>query len=167
MHAQYISECFNRKEQDKTIRQIKELIKKYNLEFDGFVVTGVSGIVMGSILSRILRKDLVVVRKDKDGSHSSFSVENYKTSRKYIFLDDFTCTGKTFRRVESKLDEAFDYLKGYWAYPFDKKFDKKSEIIGKLLYSGTPMYFTVEKPVSQTILLKRKNKALEQLLENI
>ena len=147
MHALYISECFNRKEQDKTIRQIKELIKKHNLQFDGFVVTGVSGIVMGSILCRSLRKDLVIVRKDNDGSHSGYSVENYKTSKNYIFLDDFVSSGKTFRRVKDKIKETFSSLKKSYWYPFDKKFDKESKIIGQILYSGTPIYKKLKREV--------------------
>jgi adenine/guanine phosphoribosyltransferase-like PRPP-binding protein len=156
MHANYIKECFNRKDQDQTIRDIKTLITKHKLQFDGFIVTGISGIVMGSILCRILRKDLVIVRKDGDGSHSTYSVENYKPNKKYIFLDDLVCSGKTFRNVEEKMNVAFSDLKYSYLYPFDKKFDKKSKIIGKLLYSGGPTYDPIRKSITKVYQLKTK-----------
>jgi hypothetical protein len=144
MHASHLYESFERNNQDRVIRNVKRLLIEQNIKFDGFVVCGISGIVIGSILARSLKKDLVIVRSTND-CHSTFMVENYKTNRKYIFLDDFICSGTTFEKVKRHCNDCFNGLKngdnGYRInYPFDKKFDKKSKIIGQLLYSGIPQY---------------------------
>ena len=156
MHANYIIECFNRKQQDLAIKRIKNAIIQHNIKFDGFVVTGVSGVAFGSILCRILRKDLVIVRKDNDGSHSSYEVENYKTNKRYIFLDDFVASGATFIRVEEKLKNNFKRLKNSSYYPFDKKFDNESEIIGKMFYSYGDPWKPNRKEITKTYQLKTK-----------
>jgi orotate phosphoribosyltransferase len=144
MHASHLYESFERPHQDRVIRNVKKLLVQQNIKFDGFVVCGISGIVMGSILARSLKKDLVIVRSTND-CHSPSMVENYKTSRRYIFLDDFICSGATFRKVKKHCDNYFDRVKNgnndyNIVYPFDKKFDKKSKIIGQLTYSGIAEY---------------------------
>ena len=144
MHAPHLFESFQKAYQDKSIRNVKNLLVQKNVKFDGFLVCGISGIVIGSILARSLRKDLVIVRSSYD-CHSPSMVENYKTSRRYIFLDDCICSGTTFRKVKRHCDDCFEGMKngshGYnMTYPFDKKFDKKSKIIGQLLYSGIAKY---------------------------
>lgn len=128
-HASYLEMVFIRKKQDKCIREIRELIKNKNLQFDGFVVTGVSGITMGSILSRLLRKELVVVRKN-EGTHSSYKVENYKHNKRYIFLDDLIASGETYKRVIETLEYAANSA---WLYGVKTK---KSKIIGCIVYDG-------------------------------
>lgn len=126
-HAGYLRKVFDRDDQTKVIRDIKSLIKQKNLQFDGFVVTGVSGIVLGSIIARSLNKDIVVVRKNNDGSHSSYKVENYKNDKSYIFLDDLIASGETYRHVKTAmtLSKSTKWLYGQ---------GNPSKIIGTILF---------------------------------
>ena len=144
-HASYLSKVFNRKEQDKAISDIKKLIKEKELVFDGFIVTGISGITMGSILSRILRKDLVIVRKADDGTHSSYKVENYKHGKRYIFLDDLIASGTTYKNVKIMLSVCESDI---WLYGIRLN-NIKSNIIGGIMYdpmySDTPEYWSIQK----------------------
>jgi adenine/guanine phosphoribosyltransferase-like PRPP-binding protein len=144
-HASYLSKIFDRKEQNKTVLEVKNIIKTKQLKFDGFVVTGVSGITMGSILSRLLKKELVIVRKVGDGTHSSYIVENYKHDKSYIFLDDLIASGKTYKNVK-KMIYACDskrYLYGDGV---------KSKIIGCIFYDPT------ESDVSEYWTTQRANR---------
>lgn len=149
MHSSHLYESFQRTYQDKALRDVKKLLVDKDIKFDGFVVRGISGIVIGSILARSLRKDLVIVRSTND-CHSNSMVENYKTNCRYIFLDDFQSSGATFTKVKSHCDNYFSSLKNKETsnfnicYPFDKKFDKKSKIIGKLFYSGIIEYRSIK-----------------------
>lgn len=152
MHASYLNKVFNRKEQDHTIREIKRILKEKNIVFDGFIVTGVSGIAMGSIVARAMRKDLVIVRKPKDGTHSSYNVENYKSNKKYIFLDDLIASGATLDRVKESLIECGNRA---WLYG---KLNKKntSKLIGGIFYDG--MFRTTGEGINYLNLAKL-NKA--------
>ena len=130
-HASYLSCIFNRKSQDNAMRWIKSVIKLYDLKFDGFIVTGVSGITMGSVAARTLRKDLVVCRKRNDDKHSYYYVENYKPNKRYVFLDDLIATGDTYERVCNQMEEIHKQLVELKWIPKDSK---KSEVIGQMLY---------------------------------
>jgi len=127
-HASYLGAIFDRKAQDKAIREMKALIK--DIEYDGFVVIGVSGITMGAIMARSCRKRLIIIRKN-DNTHSGHTVENFD-SGSYIFLDDLIASGLTFKRVKKALREAHQRFS--W---IGKKAPK---IIGKLLYCDDATY---------------------------
>jgi adenine/guanine phosphoribosyltransferase-like PRPP-binding protein len=69
------------------------------LDFDTVVVTGISGVVMGGVIAHALGCHLLIVRKEDDTSTHSWSrVEGYLGAR-WVFLDDFTETGRTRARV--------------------------------------------------------------------
>jgi adenine/guanine phosphoribosyltransferase-like PRPP-binding protein len=126
-HASYLTKVFNYKEQSKAIRTLKEILNKKNLKFDGFVVMGVSGITMGSILARSLRKELAIIRKPNDGSHSYYLMENLKAGHTYVFLDDLIASGTTYYIVKQNVK------------------DKGAKLLGALLYhpqtkNGNPTY---------------------------
>jgi len=139
MHTVYLKENFLRKEQDRTIRDMRKLIKNKNIQFDGFLVTGVSGIIMGAIIARLCKKDLVVVRKKDESEHSPYPVENYNPDKKYIFLDDLIASGSTYRRCLSECKSLHDFRskQGFGGYsPLNH-----SKVIGKLLYNWGVEYY--------------------------
>ena len=134
-HASYLDAIFKRKAQDKAIRQMKALIK--DIEFDGFVVTGVSGITMGSIMARICKKNLMIIRKEEDNdNHSFYNIENYIPGKRYIFLDDLVASGNTFKRVKREICN----LHKLWKKTGYISDQKKSKIIGRLLYADNATY---------------------------
>lgn len=130
-HASYLTHIFNHKKQNKVISNIRNLIKEKQLEFDGFIVTGISGVAMGAMVARSLKKDLVIIRKDNDNSHSSYKVENFKHGNSYIFLDDLIASGNTYRKVRKDFDicSSKEWLYGR------KCEGVKSKIIGTMLYN--------------------------------
>lgn len=69
-----------------------------DLDFDQVVVSGVSGISMGSMLAFLLDKPLAVIRKNTEDGHSSKTWEGRHGGR-CIFVDDFVSTGQTMTRM--------------------------------------------------------------------
>jgi len=131
-HASYLTHLFNRNKQTKVISGIRKLIKEKQLDFDGFIVTGVSGVAMGAMVARSLKKDLVIIRKDNDNTHSSYHVENFKHGKNYIFLDDLIASGNTYRKVRKE----FFSCSSNKGWPYGGTYvGNKSKIIGTMLYN--------------------------------
>ena len=108
--ASHLSKAFGNRQahQEYAAEQLK------TVDFDTIVVTGISGMVFGSVLSFLMKKHLVVVRKGGDRCHSFRKVEtsfpcddesssdnswSTKHSFRWVFLDDLVDSGKTFKRV--------------------------------------------------------------------
>lgn len=69
-------------------------------EFDSIAVRGMSGALIGSIVSVRLKKPLVVVRKPGEEAHGSgLAVNAGNVGKRVLFLDDFVSTGRTKRAV--------------------------------------------------------------------
>ena len=79
---------------------------KERAEFDTVVVSGVSGVVMGAFVAHALDVDLLIVRKEDDRSTHSYDRVEGSLGRRWVFLDDFTETGKTRKRVRSVVTDA-------------------------------------------------------------
>lgn len=105
-HALYLNTCFNIPTRDKKIEELVEYIQSSNLKFDSLVVTGISGLVIGSILSYKINKNLCVVRKSRK-THSLLKVESGKdTIDSYLIIDDIMDSGKTVRSIIKELRKA-------------------------------------------------------------
>lgn len=90
-------------------------------DFDTIVCTGVSGVLFASPLALLMKKNLVIVRKAKDASHSSNRIEANCFADdvgKWIFVDDLIDSGKTLKRVKREM--------GLWA--------EDAEYLGNYLY---------------------------------
>ena len=68
---------------------------------DAIVVRGTSGVSMAFGLRMVLDFPTVVARKQGEASHSGFldGVGGDMHVARYVFLDDFSCTGDTVRGV--------------------------------------------------------------------
>lgn len=116
--ASYLFDAFY--DRRKNLNRAKRLMKKAT--FDSIVCTGVSGVLFASPLALLMGKNLVIVRKKKDGSHSHRQIEANVTPDKvgaWVFVDDLIDSGKTERRVKSEMKE--------WAGSF-------GTYVGKYLY---------------------------------
>lgn len=100
-----------------------------HVDFDTFVGTGLSGSLVLPTLARALGKKFLVVRKPEDSSHSYLDFEGYLGGR-WLFVDDFVDTGRTFQRVYSKITNTI----------LDRGFD--SQLAGAFLYSSVRPYRT-------------------------
>jgi adenine/guanine phosphoribosyltransferase-like PRPP-binding protein len=69
------------------------------LGFDTVVVTGVSGLVMGGVVAHALGCNLLVIRKEDDRSTHAWERVHGHLGERWVFLDDFTETGATRKRV--------------------------------------------------------------------
>lgn len=72
-----------------------------DVEFDTIVCTGLSGVLIAPILWRALDVPcLAVVRKPGESTHSDNIIEG-EIGYRWLFVDDFKCTGATFQRVRN------------------------------------------------------------------
>jgi len=76
------------------------------VKYDTIVVTGSSGMMIGPILARALRKKVFVVRKkpEYESSHSHCAFLG-TLGHRWVFVDDFISSGETFRRVRDGIRE--------------------------------------------------------------
>lgn len=93
-------------------------------DFDTIVATGVSGSMVAPVLSYMLEKNCLIVRKPDVYSHSHVPAEG-KLGHRWIFVDDFVCTGKSLRRckyvigrISENLNFSLEYA-GYYSYNED------------------------------------------------
>lgn len=70
---------------------------------DAVVVRGVSGLLVGPMVSAFLDKSLIVVRKD-DGAHCKRACEGNRNIGTYIVIDDYVCTGKTIQTIVREVE---------------------------------------------------------------
>lgn len=83
-------------------------LQPYAAEFDSIAVEGVSGIIIGSPVSLVLAKPLIIVRKDADVANAHCphvsAVENAAAAgNRVLFLDDYVGEGKTLRHVATQI----------------------------------------------------------------
>jgi hypothetical protein len=77
-------------------------------DFHFIAVSGVSGLVLGGLISQRFNRHLVVVRKQRESKHSSRIVEGLRGiegigQMRYLIVDDFVSTGGTIRRMRYEI----------------------------------------------------------------
>jgi orotate phosphoribosyltransferase len=101
LHCGYFDELFD---PAKFVTKATKDLFDHTHEFDLMVGTGVSGALAIGMLAFALQKRFVIVRKENDGSHSSHPIEGLVASGdRWLFVDDFISTGKTFRRCSDAM----------------------------------------------------------------
>lgn len=131
MASSYLNKVLNRAERKLVIATAVRKLRKFKDKFDAIAVTGSSGLLIGPAVADKLDKDLILVRKDKDNSHSCLSIEYDGISQpnmRYIILDDIVASGDTIRAIHRKMNENF----------FDVKFD----YVGLYLYNQNSESFS-------------------------
>lgn len=75
-----------------------KLLTDFGLDnFDAIAFCGISGALVAPAVAAMLDKELIVVRKRQDSSHSQEIVEGPYTTKKYVIIDDLVESGKTAR----------------------------------------------------------------------
>lgn len=110
-----------------TIDYLKETISPYKDKFDAIVVCGASGMLAGVTIADYFQKDIILVRKPDDDSHSLLLVEGVKPGR-YIIIDDLISSGKTLTLMNMAMQVHCQY----------------SECVGIVLYHHTRSYWYQE-----------------------
>lgn len=94
----YLSNAFD---PERLITQARGIL--FDKDFDTFVGTGVSGIIGASVLASALNKNLLIVRKPGEASHSFEKVEG-RLGLRWVFVDDLIASGETYMRVRSEIE---------------------------------------------------------------
>ena len=126
-YAMHLKVCVDSYNYTNLLLSAAEQIKS-NEDIKCIVVTGISGISVGAILSFYSSKPLVIVRKKGDQNHSSYEVESSLStylSGGFIFVDDLIASGTNFKKADQALAKSHPNLKCtyYWLYHWPS-FDK-------------------------------------------
>lgn len=81
----------------KIVKALKEFDKE--VPFDAIAFRGMSGAMLAGILSYRLKKDLLLVRKPEDSTHSPYKVEGNHGAEKYVIVDDIVSSGATVKNI--------------------------------------------------------------------
>lgn len=94
---------------DSVIAAARKSLEPVN--FDTFVVIGLSGSMAGALLAHALEKNLYVLRKPTDNTHDGLN--GFGTmGRRWVFLDDFISGGTTYMGAYKKVYELWS--DGVW-----------------------------------------------------
>lgn len=94
---------------DSVIIQARKHLEPVN--FDTFVVIGLSGAMAGALLAHALDKNLYVLRKPTDSTHDGLN--GFGTmGKRWVFLDDFISVGTTYMGAYDKVYELHE--DGIW-----------------------------------------------------
>lgn len=105
IHSSYLFNVLDRDKRRKSIREICKIIKKEQLEFDTIAFSGMSGSLIAPIIADKLKKQMILVRKGKDDTHSHCSCEGFKDVKRYIIVDDGISTGATLKRIKDRISQ--------------------------------------------------------------
>lgn len=102
---------FNTWYMDRAVFHLPEVIetaqkKLTGEDFDTMVGTGFSGGIVIPSLALAMGKKFVLIRKETDDSHHGKGRLLGDLGKRWIFVDDFISSGRTRKRVISKIREA-------------------------------------------------------------
>ena len=118
-------------ERRKFVRDAKKLLRESKIEFDSIAFSGMSGAVVAPMLATVLKKEVVMVRKEQDRApytHSEYRVEGYSAVKRYIIVDDFVSTGDSARYIVKQIHDHFTedaVCVGVFSYFSDRYNDPK------------------------------------------
>jgi hypothetical protein len=106
----YLNALF--RDHERVVDNAIEALSPHRGAFDLLVGTGLSGTALVGTLARVLQKKFAIVRKGEK-CHSQQQVEGcVSPGDRWIWIDDFTCSGKTQARVHHMMStEVFTYGK--------------------------------------------------------
>ena len=95
--AAHTSRILNHKYRNKIIINAYSYLNKLDIYYDSIACCGTSGLMVVPQIAELLNKNIIVVRKNKDG-YSDFMVEGAATNL-YIIIDDLICSGGTVKHI--------------------------------------------------------------------
>lgn len=129
MQTAYLHNAIILKKRKETISKLVKKIKESNIEFDSIAFTGMSGSLIGPIVADMLKKDLILVRKQAENCHSSLFMEmSNEKSKKAIIIDDCIVSGNTIRHIIKNLSRKEIALEGIFLYSEEEIYRKDYKI---------------------------------------
>lgn len=90
-------------QQGDIVKDAKRLLK--GIKFDTVVGRGVSGIIGATLVARAMRKNLLIVRKPGDSSHSDNKGDaDGILGERWLFVDDIISTGDTLSATKKRVN---------------------------------------------------------------
>jgi hypothetical protein len=91
---------------DNLRQNVKNCVRALRkMEFDAIAFRGMSGALLAPAVALSMKKNLLMVRKPADDSHSMMMVEGDKAARRYVIIDDLISTGATVRTIFKEIRE--------------------------------------------------------------
>lgn len=114
--SQYLHSVLDINLREVIIQYLIKLINDSGVTFDTIAFCGMSGAVIAPTIADRMGKNIIMVRKVNDASHSSYRVEgNVRESKQIIIIDDVMETGDTVTYIyesivaeKNRLAEIFD-----------------------------------------------------------
>jgi hypothetical protein len=140
----------------KAFKKAKEIAK-----FDAIVVTGVSGVGLGSVISHATKTPMLIVRKKTDNSHSGYKLEGHQQSDwNYCFFDDLVASGATFNNVAESIGYEKILEELAKKYQVEHLIKRKNPIEGSKTDPAHPSIY----PTGQSIVLTGDEERLYNLI---
>ena len=99
IHEDYMKTAVRINLLKKRIEMAMQILKKKKVCFDTIAFRGMSGAILGTSLALLLNKQIIMVRKSKQNTHSDYLVEGFRQSKKFLIVDDFVSSGNTAREI--------------------------------------------------------------------
>jgi adenine/guanine phosphoribosyltransferase-like PRPP-binding protein len=103
-----------------TVKQTTSKVRRRKARYDGIVVRGISGVVVGAPVALALNMPLIVVRKPDERSHGGGKVLRDGGDKimghpgeRLLFLDDLISLGGTLDAVRRSLPEESKVVEAY------------------------------------------------------
>ena len=145
IHSPYLGEAII--SQNRIVEAAKAQLEDMNIDFQGFIGMGLSGSMVAPLLAYVLGKRFAIVRKEEGArSHSATThgIESgLKAGDRWLFCDDFICSGQTRARVIERIRDHHvgevtyvgDYLYGSGGFSTAYLDHQKDRLIGFGKYS--------------------------------
>jgi hypothetical protein len=126
--SDYLTVCFI--DLNEKVRETVEALTPFVDRFEGIVVRGMSGLLVGPMTASLLKKPWCVIRKPGEGTHSDHKViEGWHNFKTYIIIDDLIATGGTLKLIQQTLRDH--------ARAFQEKWERGlPECVGFYLFSS-------------------------------
>lgn len=130
--SSHTSRILNHKYRNKIIMNTYSYLDKLDIVYDSIACCGTSGLMVVPQIAELLKKNIIIVRKDLKG-YSKFYVEGPYT-KKYIIIDDLICSGDTIKHILKSIDKessrskcigVYSYMKDECAYRKNPEYCKK------------------------------------------
>lgn len=107
----YLRAAFDRKSVKRIVKSFKQAVKDNVFgDFDTIAVRGLSGLVFGQTLAYAVDKNLLIIRKKDESSHSDYEIEGFTEIKNYIIVDDFINTGRTVGTIAKETKTHVNFL---------------------------------------------------------
>lgn len=97
----------------RTVANLVKVINESEVKFDYILCTGISGIIVSGAVAARLKKNVLIIRKEREATHGDdyeYANNFSPRTKKFIIIDDGISSGKTIVRLFGKMNEFYKNL---------------------------------------------------------